>query len=343
MRIFLSFNSKDTALAEAIRAGLTRLEPSADVFFSPTSLGSGFWAPKLASEIGEADAFLLLIGPNGIGPWQEVEYFTGFDRHVNDKRFALVPVMAAGATAPGLAFLRSLNWVEAPVVSEDATLHAILAALKGNAADNATALWKLVNPYRGLEAMSEANADYFYGRAAETASILNALTTHPNRLPILIGASGVGKSSVAQAGVLAALKAMRWPGANGVAAKTWPSGLANSRSFLSLIVRPADAPLEMLASAFIAWWGLDAKDPEYAALPRKWAKGLASGDNKLADLIGTTQQELKKQQGEAPERVLVYLDQGEELYTRSLERQMSSFRPWRMSQSQGVGSSGASR
>jgi hypothetical protein len=30
---------------------------------------------------------------------------------------------------------------------------------------SATPLWKLVNPYRGLEAMSEANADYFYGHA----------------------------------------------------------------------------------------------------------------------------------------------------------------------------------
>jgi hypothetical protein len=29
--------------------------------------------------------------PNGIGPWQEVEYFTAFDRHVKDKSFAVVP------------------------------------------------------------------------------------------------------------------------------------------------------------------------------------------------------------------------------------------------------------
>jgi hypothetical protein len=67
---FPLIHSKDTALAEAIRMGLGRLEPGADVFFSPASLGSGFWAPKLAAEIGAADAFLLLIGPGGISPWQ---------------------------------------------------------------------------------------------------------------------------------------------------------------------------------------------------------------------------------------------------------------------------------
>jgi TIR domain-containing protein len=153
VRIFLSFNSKDVALAEAIRAGLSKLEPEAKIFFSPVSLGSGLWVPKLADEIAAAEAFLLLIGPQGIGPWQKVEYFTAFDRHVNEKAFALVAVIAAGAQAPGLSFLRSLNWVEAPAVTEDSALHRVIAALKGEARTATTPLWKLVNPYRGLEAI----------------------------------------------------------------------------------------------------------------------------------------------------------------------------------------------
>jgi WD40 repeat protein len=325
LRIFLSFNSKDTALAEAIRFGLCKLEPGADIFFSPASLGSGFWQSKLAAGIDEADAFLLLVGPKGIGPWQEPEYFAAFDRHVKDKTFALVPVMATGAQAPGLSFLRSLNWVEAPSVTEDTTLHRVLAALKGNAAKNTTPLWKLVNPYRGLEAMTEANADYFYSRSIETSVVLNALAAKPHRLPILIGASGVGKSSVAQAGVLAALKAMRWPGDGHVDGTAWPTGLANSRSFLTLTMRPGDRPLEALAGAFIDLWRIDTKDPEQAALPRKWAKSLSAGDNKLAELIGATQEELKKRGGEAPERVLLYLDQGEELYTRAIAKDAHRF------------------
>ena len=213
------------ALAEAIRAGLSRLEPDAKIFFSPVSLGSGLWVPKLADEIAAAEAFLLLIGPQGIGPWQKVEYFTAFDRHVNEKAFALVPVIAAGAQAPGLSFLRSLNWVEAPVVTEDKALHQMLAALKARAAATATPLWKLVLPYRGLEAMTEANADYFFGRTTETSGVLNTLAGKPDHLPILIGASGVGKSSVALAGVLSALKAMRWPSNDGAGSAPWPAAL----------------------------------------------------------------------------------------------------------------------
>jgi TIR domain len=311
VRIFLSFNSKDMALAEAIRAGLNRLEPDAHIFFSPISLSSGFWVPKLGAEIAAADAFLLLIGPRGLGPWQEVEYFTAFDRHVSEKSFALVPVIAAGAQAPGLSLLRSLNWVEASVVTEDKALHRVLAALKCEAPISTTPLWKLVNPYCGLEAMTEANADYFYSRSAETSQVLNALADKAGRLPILIGGSGVGKSSVARAGVLSALKAMRWPETDRAGTNRWPNALQGSRGWVSLTTRPGNAPLEALTRAFVGLWGVDTKDPDLATLPRKWAKALLAGDHKLADLISTTQDVLEKRLGEAPERVLLYLDQAE--------------------------------
>jgi WD40 repeat protein len=324
VRIFLSFNSKDTPFAEAVRAGLLRIEPCLQIFFSPISLGGGFWLPKLAQEIAVAEAFLLLIGPKGMGPWQEVEYFTAFDRQVTDKRFALVPVMVSGAEAPGLSFLRTLNWVEAPVVTEDNVLHRLLAALKGEIVASTTPLWRLVHPYRGLEAMTEANADYFYGRAHETAATLTALAEKLRRCPILVGASGVGKSSVARAGVLSALKSMRWPGAD-PAAGSWPPALQNSRTWVRLTMRPGEAPLEALAETLTRLWQLHAKDPEQAALPRKWAKGLAAGENTLADLINATQEELTKREGEAPERILLYVDQGEELYTRASQKDAKRF------------------
>ena len=187
-------------MAQALCAGLKRLEPSADIFFSPLSLGPGFWVPKLAKEITNTDAFLFLIGPSGVGPWQQLEYDEALDRYVQEReRFPLVPVIAAGATAPGLSFLRRLNWVEAPIITGDKALHQLLAALKGEPVVAATPLWKLVNPYRGLEAMTEANTDYFYGRSRETAAVLTALAEKRGRCPILIGASGVGKSSVARA------------------------------------------------------------------------------------------------------------------------------------------------
>jgi WD40 repeat protein len=326
LRIFLSFHSKDHALAEALREGLLRLEPAADIFLSSVSLRAGFWMPKLAEAISAADAFLLLIGPAGIGPWQELEYQEAIDRHVHEKeRFPVVPLIAARANAPGLPFLLRLNWVEAPVVTEDKALHRVLAAVKGEAATSTTPLWKLVNPYRGLEAMTETNADYFHGRHAETAAVLSALGLKRGRCPVLIGASGVGKSSVARAGVLSALKSMQWPGIERTAASAWPAALSNSRGWLPLVVRPGELPLQALAATFIQLWQFDRRDPDQAGLPRKWAERLSSRSNNLADLIDTTQEELRKREGEAPERVLLYLDQGEELYTRAAPQEARRF------------------
>jgi len=92
---------------------------------------------------------------------------------------------------------------------------------------------------------------------------------------------------------------MRWPGTDRSAA-SWPKELQNSRSWVSLIVHPGEAPLEALAAAITRLWQLDAKDPDQAALPRKWAKGLAVGDNTLADLVDATQEELKRRVGGGP-------------------------------------------
>jgi hypothetical protein len=66
------------------RDALVRLDPLLDIFFSPVSLGQGFWLPKLAEGIRAADAFLLLMAQSGPGPWQEMEYFEALDRRVKD-------------------------------------------------------------------------------------------------------------------------------------------------------------------------------------------------------------------------------------------------------------------
>jgi WD40 repeat protein len=322
LRIFLSFHSKDHALAQALREGLLGLEPTADIFLSSVSLRSGFWVPKLAKEISAADAFLLLIGRAGVGPWQQLEYDEALARHVNEgDRFPLVPLIIAGAQAPGFPFLRRLNWVEAPVVPDGAALHRLFAALKGESVTSTTPLWKLVNPYRGLEAMTEANTDYFYGRENETTTVLKALAEKRGRCPILVGASGVGKSSVARAGVLSALKSRRWPGTAG----SWPAGLNNSHRWLPLVVRPGEKPLEALAASFIQVWQLDPGIPDHAALPRQWAEGLTSGQNKIVDLIEATYAKLKEKDGDAPERIIIYVDQGEELYTRAISKEAQRF------------------
>jgi len=58
------------------------------------------------------------------------------------------------------------------------------------------------NPYPGLSAFTESDADFFFGREAEVAQMWRKLTSR--RLLAVIGPSGVGKSSFLRAGVIPA-------------------------------------------------------------------------------------------------------------------------------------------
>src|SRR2546423_205877 len=60
------------------------------------------------------------------------------------------------------------------------------------------------SPYRGLDFYSEEQAKWFFGRDAERTRIISNLRT--SRLTILYAESGVGKSSLLRAGVVARLR-----------------------------------------------------------------------------------------------------------------------------------------
>jgi len=70
-RWFLSYHSPDQVLAEQLKAAIERKDSESRVFFAPAHLrAGGSWSAQLAEEIAEATAFILLIGPAGIGKWQ---------------------------------------------------------------------------------------------------------------------------------------------------------------------------------------------------------------------------------------------------------------------------------
>jgi hypothetical protein len=79
--------------------------------------------------------------------------------------------------------------------------------------------------------MTESDADFFFGRARETAEVISALAAVPGKLPVPLGNSGVGKSSVAQAGVLAALKRQIWP-ENAGTPPEWPHTFRESQALV---------------------------------------------------------------------------------------------------------------
>lgn len=90
-------------------------------------------------------------------------------------------------------------------------------------------------PYLGLQAFSEEDAPFFFGRESLTRQLVNAL--RQASFLAVVGASGSGKSSVVQAGLVAQLRQGRaLPGSD----RWWIRSL-----------RPGDRPLDALAKRLV--------------------------------------------------------------------------------------------
>jgi hypothetical protein len=324
-RWFLSYHSPDQALAERLKTAIERKDSAARVFFAPTHLrAGGSWSEQLAQEIAEATAFILLVGAAGIGKWQVPEYDEALDKWVNSgRKFPLIVVLLEGQTAPGLQFLRQLHWIVTPDPASETDIARIFDATTGGGSSPGE-LWRYTSPYRGLEAMEEKDSDYFFGRKRETVEVLSALAGAPDRLPVLIGNSGVGKSSLAQAGVLAALKRQAWPEDAG-APNAWPKAFQDSRQWCFLSFKPGTDPLKALVESFLDTWQFAATDYERVKQQNGWIELLCDGKAALSDLIDATERRRKELDQPKPPASFLYIDQGEELYVRAEERQSRRF------------------
>jgi len=322
-RWFLSYHSPDQALAERLKVAIERKDSASRVFFAPTHMrAGGSWSAQLAQEIADATAFILLIGKE-VGPWQVLEYDEALDKRVKLPDFPVILVLLEGQTAPGLPFLRRLHWIITPDPSSEKDVARLLDAAAGTGM-RLGELWRYTAPYRGLAAMEEKDSDYFFGRERKTVDVITALASAPDRFPMLLGNSGVGKSSLAQAGVLAALKRQAWPEGAG-APGAWPQAFQESRRWCFLTLKPGTEPLKALVESFLDTWQLGSTDPERVKQQNGWIELLRDGRAMLRDLLDATERRYKELDRTKPPAFLLYVDQGEELYVRAEERQRLRF------------------
>jgi WD40 repeat protein/serine/threonine protein kinase len=90
----------------------------------------------------------------------------------------------------------------------------------------------LMNPYRGLQAFEQVDADNFFGRDALTDRLLNRIGI--DRFLAVVGPSGSGKSSVVKAGLIPKLRR---------------GALPDAKNWLATETTPSTSPFEKLAEA----------------------------------------------------------------------------------------------
>ena len=144
------------------------------------------------------------------------------------------------------------------------------------------------NPYPGLEAFQESDAGRFFGRSRDVLRITKKLREHP--LLAIVGASGVGKSSLIRAGVVPRLKA---------SGETWET----------FTIRPGRFAVSSLVNVLLPLTGslTPTIDSEVAA-----HADLADRIRSEPGYVGTV---LRSRARSNHSHVLLFVDQFEELYT----------------------------
>ena len=166
---------------------------------------------------------------------------------------------------------------------------------------------KLYNPYKGLEAFQEEDQSWFFGRENVTQGLLATLLPENNarqtqRFFSLLGASGSGKSSLINAGVIPKLR-------------------KQSPNSLILHTRPGDDAFQELAKVL-----------SKQLYPGSGSKQLDEGEafasqlkNKPCVLPKQIQLLLNNAKAQGIRHVYLFIDQFEELFTHSEHEQIQHF------------------
>jgi serine/threonine protein kinase len=143
------------------------------------------------------------------------------------------------------------------------------------------------NPFAGLAAFQEGDADRFFGRTRDIDQVVAQLRSRP--LVAVVGPSGVGKSSLIRAGVIPALK-------------------RSGEGWDACVVRPGRQPLAALAGA------LAQVSTARGTAPEDVPDGSIDVE-RLRTEPGYPGMQLRARAASKLRRILVFVDQFEELYT----------------------------
>ena len=291
--VFVSYSRSDGAGAAELNSWLC--SQGLSTFFDRSKLHPGLrWVPALEDAIGRSRAIAILFGEHGIGNTQQYERELALVRQTREPAFPVIPVLMPGFASPPTGFLQLLTWVDlskgASVLHQPESLSALRAALHGDPIAPSE-LRASICPYRGLETFREEDAPFFCGRVDAISELVAQVRS--NTFVAVVGPSGSGKSSLVFAGLLPALRRER-----------------QTRTWDVVSLRPGKSPLFNLAEAF----GSPAENAgpaQTATYLEKEATAYRDGD---AGLLAHVIDRRLNAAPEKPDRLLIYVDQWEELY-----------------------------
>jgi len=203
----VSYNTVDHGAVERIACALK--DRGLGVFLDRWELVPGRpWPEALEVHLSRCRSAAVVLGPSGMGPWQQREQYLALDRQARDRTFGVIPVILPNAN-PALGFLSLDTWVDLRGGVDDAeSMDLLAAAVRGEPPsallERTRRAAAQVCPYRGLEFFREEDAPFFFGREAFTEKLREAVAAQS--LVAVVGRSGSGKSSVVRAGLVPSLR-----------------------------------------------------------------------------------------------------------------------------------------
>jgi WD40 repeat protein len=296
--LFLSHSSEDNATASWLSARLQGAGFSALFLDFDPALGISAgrnWERALYSQLRMADAIVFLASPASMASqWCFAEL--ALARSIGKPVF---PVAVDGVPRDGL--LEDVQWVD--LADGEEALRRLLHGLRQAGVDPSDSFTfdPRRSPYPGLEPFTGEDAAVFFGREPEVRRLLEllrpTLQRGRGRFLALVGPSGSGKSSLVRAGLLPHLERLphHW---------VLPPRLV-----------PGQQPTSNLARSLAREFA----DDRHSRLEIE--RSLEGGAHRLVELA----KDLCDASERDPKAVLLFVDQAEELVTRTGPNERSEF------------------
>jgi len=293
-RVFVSYSRRNESFAERIARDLA--DAGLDVWFDRRQIQGGEnWRDEIFRGLERADFLVVCLSPPAVASeWVAREVKT-----VRDQDKPIFPIMVQDAftemqASEDFSWLLDYQFINFEGRYEEA-FPQLLEALPGGRRIGTFDILdpeNLPNPFKGLEAFQQRDAQFFFGRE-ELVNKAIAKLKQVNFLAV-VGASGSGKSSLIRAGVIPKIRSGALPG---------------SEKYPIIIFTPGAQPVDALATRLHPL--LQSGDKDYSE--KQIALDLAQPEA----IIRLTDELLADFPDDA--RLLMVIDQFEEAFTRAAD------------------------